>query len=121
MKIRSIALILTVGCVPQTGHRTPEGSATDSTAAVDSAADSNTGDTVYPYTRLSTYGLFTGALADLTPAAGVLPYDVVIRLWSDGADKDRFVQLPPGGDRLDRQRRRLDVPGWHRRRQDLLI
>lgn len=28
------------------------------------------------------------------PAAGLLPYDVTMALWSDGADKDRFVAIP---------------------------
>src|SRR6185295_7690867 len=30
------------------------------------------------------------------PAAGLIPYDVNSPLWSDGADKQRFVALPDG-------------------------
>lgn len=30
------------------------------------------------------------------PAAGVIPYAVASPLWSDGADKRRFLALPPG-------------------------
>ncbi|MCB9727611.1 MAG: PQQ-dependent sugar dehydrogenase [Deltaproteobacteria bacterium] len=36
-------------------------------------------------------------LATLTPAEGVLPYDVNVPLWSDTAVKSRYVVLPPGG------------------------
>ncbi len=51
-----------------------------------------------PYDRLSDYRFFTGALRDLQPAEGVLPYLVVSPLWSDGAGKARFVvpPTPPG-------------------------
>ncbi len=31
------------------------------------------------------------------PAPGLLPYAPRARLWSDGADKERFLSLPPGG------------------------
>jgi uncharacterized repeat protein (TIGR03806 family) len=50
-----------------------------------------------PYERLSDYDLFTGALSDQRPAAGVLPYQVASSLWADGAGKERFLALPPGG------------------------
>jgi uncharacterized repeat protein (TIGR03806 family) len=49
-----------------------------------------------PYETLSEYGLFTGNLSDISPAAGVIPYDVVSPLWSDGAHKQRFFVLPEG-------------------------
>ncbi|MEY4550043.1 MAG: hypothetical protein RL685_6238 [Pseudomonadota bacterium] len=45
---------------------------------------------------LSATGVFSD-LAKLTPAAGALPYTVASPLFSDGADKQRFVLLPPGG------------------------
>ena len=41
----------------------------------------------------------TGAFADvrtLTPASGLLPYDLVVPFWSDGADKLRMVAIPDG-------------------------
>jgi uncharacterized repeat protein (TIGR03806 family) len=41
----------------------------------------------------------TGAFANvrtLTPARGMLPYDLVISFWSDGAEKSRFVAIPEG-------------------------
>ncbi len=31
-----------------------------------------------------------------TPAPGLVPYDVNVELWSDGADKKRFVAIPDG-------------------------
>ena len=42
---------------------------------------------------LSQTGVFQ-SLKDLTPAAGVLPYDVNSPLWSDGASKRRWLILP---------------------------
>jgi uncharacterized repeat protein (TIGR03806 family) len=44
---------------------------------------------------LSETGLFAD-LAGLVPADGALPYSVRTPLWSDGADKRRFILLPPG-------------------------
>lgn len=41
----------------------------------------------------------TGAFADvasLTPAASLIPYDVISPLWSDGAGKQRWVSVPSG-------------------------
>lgn len=46
---------------------------------------------------LSEWGLFEGALADLQPVPGVVPYDVNTPLFSDYAAKLRFVCLPNGG------------------------
>lgn len=43
--------------------------------------------------RLSETGLFAST-RDHRPAAGVIPYDVNSPLWSDGADKERFLALP---------------------------
>jgi len=40
-------------------------------------------------------GLY-GAWETRTPACGVLPYTPAFQLWSDGADKSRYVWLPPG-------------------------
>lgn len=49
-----------------------------------------------PYETLSEYGFFTGPLTALTPAPGVVPYEVSSPLWSDGAGKARFIVLPEG-------------------------
>lgn len=47
-------------------------------------------------TLLSETGLFTD-MANQTLAPGVYAYDVAYALWSDGADKKRWVYMPPGG------------------------
>lgn len=44
--------------------------------------------------RLSEYGFFHGELASLSPAENVLPYDINMPLFSDYADKSRFVYIP---------------------------
>lgn len=49
-----------------------------------------------PYALLSEYGFFTGELKALEPAAGVLPYDLITPLFSDYADKKRFVWMAAG-------------------------
>lgn len=46
-------------------------------------------------TRLSDYGFFADGAGQI-PAAGVTPYAVTTPLWSDGAEKLRFVYVPPG-------------------------
>lgn len=43
--------------------------------------------------RLSETGLFTDAAARI-PSPGIVPYDVRSELWSDGADKTRWLALP---------------------------
>jgi uncharacterized repeat protein (TIGR03806 family) len=46
--------------------------------------------------RLSTWRLFTGKPAELHPNEGVVPYDLNTPLFSDYADKFRFVWMPRG-------------------------
>ncbi|HMO32840.1 MAG TPA: SO2930 family diheme c-type cytochrome [Lacibacter sp.] len=48
------------------------------------------------YENLSGYGFFTGALNNLQPAADVLPYDLNTPLFSNYAEKARFIRLPSG-------------------------
>ena len=45
---------------------------------------------------LSQTGAFSN-LASLTPAAGVIPYDIIAPLWSDGAEKFRWIAIPNDG------------------------
>ena len=45
--------------------------------------------------RLSEWGLFTDGLAQ-APSSGVLPYTVVSPLFSDYAEKHRFIRVPEG-------------------------
>ena len=46
--------------------------------------------------NLSEYGFFEGKMSDLKPAKGVVPYTLNAPLFSDYAQKYRFVQLPDG-------------------------
>ncbi len=49
-----------------------------------------------PLSKLSEYGYFTGTLADLKPAEGVIPYGLNTALFSNYAEKARFVKVPVG-------------------------
>ncbi|MAS94834.1 MAG: hypothetical protein CMO55_16675 [Verrucomicrobiales bacterium] len=49
-----------------------------------------------PPSTLSATGAFSD-LASLTPRSGVMPYDLVQPLWSDGADKKRWIAIPNDG------------------------
>ena len=44
---------------------------------------------------LSQTGAFTD-LRTLAPAAGLIPYDLIVPFWSDGAAKVRYMALPKG-------------------------
>lgn len=46
--------------------------------------------------KLSEYQFFSGRLSDLQPAAGVVPYDINSVLFSNYAEKMRFIKLPAG-------------------------
>lgn len=46
--------------------------------------------------RLSEYGFFEGSLSDLTPAENVYPYSLNTPLFSNYAEKLRFIKLAPG-------------------------
>lgn len=46
-------------------------------------------------TRLSRTGCFV-TLSPLRPGPDLVPYDVSAELWTDGADKRRFLVVPPG-------------------------
>lgn len=49
-----------------------------------------------PKERLSEYNFFTGKLADMTPGKNVTPYQLNTPLFSDYAEKARFIYLPEG-------------------------
>ncbi len=55
-----------------------------------------TGETWEYPALLSQTGLFTN-LATLTPAAGLVPYEVNMPLWSSGLSKKRWVMIPNDG------------------------
>lgn len=52
--------------------------------------------TKVPYPTLSEYKFFEGQLKELTPAYGVLPYQPASELFTDYAEKKRFLWLPKG-------------------------
>jgi uncharacterized repeat protein (TIGR03806 family) len=45
--------------------------------------------------RLSETGAFSDT-ANLIPGAGLIPYELIVAFWSDGADKSRWVAVPSG-------------------------
>jgi len=49
-----------------------------------------------PPATLSATGAFS-SLSTLTPRSGLMPYDLVQPLWSDGADKKRWIAIPNDG------------------------
>lgn len=53
-------------------------------------------DKAAPLPKLSDYGLFAGKLSDQIPAQGVMPYALNTPLFSDYAEKLRFVRIPEG-------------------------
>ncbi len=58
--------------------------------------DKRTGSVPEPPTLLSQTGAFSN-LANLAPAPGVIPYEVNQPLWSDGAEKKRWIAIPNDG------------------------
>lgn len=65
---------------------------------------------VAPRAKLSDYAFFTGPLADLSPTPQVFPYDVNAPLFSDYAEKARFIALPVGGQMVYQADAVLDFP-----------
>lgn len=49
-----------------------------------------------PYHSLSDYNFFIGSIKEINPVYGVLPYDLISPLFSDYAQKKRFVWMPSG-------------------------
>ena len=63
-----------------------------------------------PPEKLSAYHLFLGNGATQEPAAGVLPYDINTPLFSDYANKYRFLSLPAGAAAAYRDTDVFDFP-----------
>ena len=49
-----------------------------------------------PFMKISEYDFFKGTLSDQVPAEGVLPYHLNTPLFTDYAEKLRFLKLPGG-------------------------
>jgi uncharacterized repeat protein (TIGR03806 family) len=60
--------------------------------------------------KLSEYNFFTGRLADLQPASSVIPYDINSALFSNYAEKMRFIKLPDGSKANYTKKGALDFP-----------
>ncbi len=52
--------------------------------------------TQVPYAKLSDYHFFEGEIKNLTPSLNVLPYEPASSLFTDYAQKKRFIWMPPG-------------------------
>lgn len=71
---------------------------------------------VHSYTKepfpqqLSDWHLFNGKQSKLRPNSGVVPYDLNTPLFSDYADKYRFVWMPPGTSATYREDGPFDFP-----------
>ncbi len=63
-----------------------------------------------PLEKLSQYGLFVGEPAAQQPASGVIPYDLNSALFSDYAEKFRFIRLPAGTHAGYRAEEVFDLP-----------
>jgi uncharacterized repeat protein (TIGR03806 family) len=47
-----------------------------------------------PYQNLSTYNFYDGPISNLEPVYGVLPYNLINPLFTDYAEKERFLWMP---------------------------
>lgn len=63
-----------------------------------------------PKEKLSEYGFFSGDIAAQKPAAGVMPYSLNTPLFTDYAEKLRFVKLPDGQQANYNAKEVLDFP-----------
>jgi uncharacterized repeat protein (TIGR03806 family) len=75
------------GCGTRVAPETTRPPAAASAAAVESSDQ--------PFDKLSKYHLFEGDPSAQEPADGVIPYDLNSALFSDYAQKLRFIMLPP--------------------------
>ena len=63
-----------------------------------------------PFQKLSEYNFFKGKISDLIPNENVLPYDVATPLFTDYAEKARFVWMPKGTSANYNKDEALDFP-----------
>lgn len=69
---------------------------------------------VKPLMHLSEYGFFEGNIADQKPVTGVMPYDLNTPLFTDYAEKLRFVRMPDDATVPYNEKEVLDFPvGTH--------
>src|SRR6188768_3809055 len=63
-----------------------------------------------PKQKLSEYNFFIGKISDLKPADGIIPYDLNTPLFSNYAEKLRFIKLPAGIKTTYTENGSLDFP-----------
>lgn len=63
-----------------------------------------------PFEKLSDYNFFTGIQNNLQPNVGVLPYDLITPLFTDYAEKSRFVWMPDGTSAAYNPKEVVDFP-----------
>jgi uncharacterized repeat protein (TIGR03806 family) len=66
--------------------------------------------TFAPKQTLSEYGFFKGEMKDLQPNDGIFEYEVNAPLFSDYAEKKRFIALPPNGQLIYKSEGAFDCP-----------
>lgn len=49
-----------------------------------------------PYAKLSSYNFFKSPMKNQDPVVGVIPYDLINNLFTDYAEKNRFIWMPEG-------------------------
>ena len=101
---------------------TPEEIAAACQAGTPAAAGVNWGAADFDCPTLADYRLFQDPTDPRNGAnPGGTPFDLTTPLFSDYAQKDRFVFIPPGEAASLRRGRRLPVPGRHDHREDLQL
>jgi uncharacterized repeat protein (TIGR03806 family) len=65
---------------------------------------------VKPPETLSSFGFFTGDISLLQPEVGVVPYDLQTPLFSNYAEKARFIKLPAGSSVQYHATEEFDLP-----------
>ena len=63
-----------------------------------------------PHDKLSAYGFFKGEMKDQQPVTGVIPYKLSTPLFSDYAEKLRFVYMPEGSSAVYNDSSVFDFP-----------
>ena len=101
---------------------TPEEIALACQAGTPAAAGVNWGAADFDCPTLADYRLFEDPTDTRNGAnPGGTPFDLTTPLFSDYAQKDRFVFIPPGEAATLRRGRRLPVPGRNDHREDLQL
>lgn len=109
MKVYFIGILLfLLGCQPN--DKTSQSIAIPVSVGIDQTITNQIQYASLGFTKLSDYGFFEGRLADLSPSKDVFPYVLNTPLFSDYAEKKRFIYLPSGTKIGYREKQVLDFP-----------